>query len=111
MQTGFTFEERAALEGQLRQLTADILAADESELPAIILKFEQSPFGRRVEGIECVVREARQCRCADLTCGHNCIRRCDPSCQGDKFYYCEDCFAFVPNLLTFCHCTQEIVVS
>ena len=110
MQPSFTFEERAALDENLRQLTADILASDESDLPAVIREFEESPLGRRVEGIECVVRDVRQCRCADMACGHTCIRGCDDSCQGYQFNHCEDCFAFVPNLLSFCHCAQEIMV-
>ena len=110
MQPYFTFEERAALDKKLRKLTADILASDESDLPALIREFEESPLGRRVEGIECAVRDVRQCRCAAKICGHTCIRGCDDSCQGDQFYHCEDCFAFVPNLLSFCHCAQEIVV-
>lgn len=111
MQPSFTFEERTALEERLHRLTADIRTADESDLLTITREFEESPLGRRVEGLECVVLEVRQCRCANLSCGHTCIRCCDDTCRVDYLHHCEDCFAFVPNLLTFCHCVQEIAVS
>ena len=111
MQPNFTFEERLALEERLRRLTADIRTADESGLPAILREFEESPLVRRVEGLECVVAEVRQCRCARVSCGHTCVRCRNDNCKVDGLFHCEDCFAFVPNLLTFCHCVQEIVVS
>lgn len=61
--------------------------------------------------LERLVLEIKECRCAELHCEHNCNSCSEAHCAyGSGPYYCEDCFAFVPNLPTFCHCVQLIVI-
>ena len=105
-------EEIRALDDLLEQLYSEIKASDETELPAIIRRFEDSPLGARFRGLEEVAEEIRECYCAEKSCGHTCTYwACTEPCDGKEPGYCEDCFAFVPNLLTFCHCGQTIMAS
>ena len=105
-------EEMEALEERLRQLFEDFKSCDESQLGEIIREFKESTEGRRFRGVEAVAEDIRECYCAEKTCGHTCTSwACTNPCEVKEPGYCEDCFAFVPNLLTFCHCGQIIMAS
>lgn len=90
-------DELAAIVGQLAQRLASEANCDPEPLYARIME---------------LVPEIRECQCPELRCRHNC-NTCTPAncAYGERAYYCEDCFAFVPNLPTFCHCGQEIVIT
>ena len=106
------WSEIKELDKRLEQLLPDIRECDESELPGILRAFQESPLGSRFRGLEDVAEEIRDCYCAGKTCGHTCTAwDCREPCDGKEKGYCEDCFAFVPNLLTFCHCGQTIMAS
>ena len=50
-------------------------------------------------------------RCADLGCPHDCNSCMPAACYfKNRPYWCEHCFAFVPDYPTFCHCGQRIIV-
>ena len=107
-----SIEEIKELDELLEQLLVDIRASDEAGLPGILRAFQESPLGSRFRGLEDVAEDIRGCYCADKTCGHTCTYwDCGEPCDGKPPGYCEDCFAFVPNLLTFCHCGQTIMAS
>ena len=106
------YEEIKALDESLEQLYLDIKTSDESGLPDVLRRFAEAPIGRRFQGLEDVAEEIRDCFCDDKTCGHICTAwDCKEPCDGKPRGHCEDCFAFVPNLLTFCHCGQTIMAS
>ena len=99
--------------------TARIRQADGDELSAIVARLAQKLAGEAgcdPEPLQAsmaeLITDIKECTCPELSCSHNC-NTCTPShCAYDTGpYYCEDCFAFVPNLPTFCHCSQQIVIT
>ena len=105
-------EGMRALDDLLDQLYREIKACDESELPEILRRFRDSSLGERFNGLEEVAEDIRECYCAEKSCGHTCTSwACADPCDRKDSGYCEDCFAFVPDLLTFCHCGQRIMAS
>ena len=105
------------------ELTAEdtelIRRATEEDLPALAAQLAR----KLATQIQCdplvmgdfmaeLVEEVKECRCAELRCSHSCNHCTPDSCDFEnRAYWCEDCFAFVPDYPTFCHCGQRIIIA
>ena len=92
--------------------TALIRQASDSELPALVTRLarnlavqtQSDPLEMRDYVAELAL-QIKECRCGDLPCAHNCNSCTPDACEFEsRPYWCEDCFAFVPDYPTFCHC-------
>ena len=99
--------------------TALVRQAHDADLTAEVARVSQKlaevvrcdPEALRTK-FELLVSEIKECTCAELNCEHNCNSCTVATCAyGTGPYYCEDCFAFVRYLPTFCHCAQLIVIA
>ena len=96
-----------------------IRQASDYQLPALVAQLARNLAAQAgcdpltlQEEIEALVDVITGCRCTDLRCSHNCNYCTPESCEFvNRPYYCEDCFAFVPDLPSFCHCARRIVIT
>ncbi|MCY4556019.1 MAG: hypothetical protein OXF79_06500 [Chloroflexi bacterium] len=96
-----------------------IRQATDADLPALVAQLarklaaqiESDPVAMQ-DRIAELVDDVRECRCAELRCSHNCNYCTPDGCDFEnRAYWCEDCFAFVPDYPTFCHCGQRIIIT